>query len=63
MNANGFEKLHGIDEMDEKQVLTLCRTAEWLTRQKLSGTIELYRPVKVQTRPARRERGGYGGQT
>ena len=23
MNANGFEKLHGIDEMDEKQVLTL----------------------------------------
>ena len=28
MNANGFEKLHGIDEMDEKQVLTLCRTAK-----------------------------------
>ena len=28
MNANGFEKLHGIDEMGEKQVLTLCRTAE-----------------------------------
>ena len=66
MNANGFEKLHGIDEMDEKQVLTLCRTAEQLTRQKLSGTIEPYRPVKVQTGRTprqRRERGGYGGQT
>ena len=47
MNANGFEKLHGIDEMDEKQVLTLCRTAEWLTRQKLSGTIELINLVTV----------------
>ena len=57
MNANGFEKLHGIDEMDEKQVLTLCRTAEWLTRQKLSGTIELYRPVKVQTGRTPRQTG------
>ena len=57
MNANGFEKLHGIDEMDEKQVLTLCRTAEQLTRQKLSGTIELYRPVKVQTGRTPRQTG------
>ena len=57
MNANGFEKLHGIDEMDEKQVLTLYSTAEWLTRQKLSGTIELYRPVKVQTGRTPRQTG------
>ena len=25
MNANGFEKLHGIDEMDEKQVLNFVQ--------------------------------------